>query len=79
MQTLRYRQRFVRVVVLLQSSGPTTWGFINGCEESSILQSRRFYISSHIGYVESNLGGSTALQLYSPTALQRRVISVEDP
>ena len=68
MQTSRYRQRFVRVVVLLQSSGPTTWGFINGCEESSILQSRRFYISLCIGYVESNLKGYTVLQPYSPTA-----------
>ena len=79
MQTLRYRQRFVRVVVLLQSSGPTTWGLISGCEEFSVLQSRRLYISSYIGYAESNLGGSTALQLYSPAAPQRRVISVGDP
>ena len=32
-----------------------------------------------LGYVEGNLRGSTALQLYSLTALQQRVVSVEDP
>ena len=74
MQTSRYRQRFVRVVVLLQSSGPTTWGFINGCEESSILQSRRFYISS-----QYRLREKQSKRLHSPTALQQKVISVKDP